>query len=266
MKNLLLYFTISIFFPLGLISQNLVTNPSFEDYIICPTAADEVNYLTGWSNFGASPDYFNACDNGISGTLVGVPFNFGGFQPATSGNGYCGVLTYVSPVLYPYPGGYREYIGQQLSNNLIIGTKYFVSLKANCMNINTLCPSNCASNNLGVKFTNEPYNPGILNIPNSSQIKTNTIYTDTMNWTKIFGSFIADSAYQYIIIGNFFDYNHTDTLKLDGDNLCRGAYYYIDDICVSTDSDYTINWVWTGIDENEKINHLISTLILQIDI
>jgi len=230
-------------------AQNLVPNPSFEEYTLCPDYADQVNYSTGWSSYGNSPDYFNSC--AITPT-VSVPFNFGGYQIAASGNAYCGISTYVSPVLLGV-NNYREYIGRMLSSNLIIGTKYYVSLKANCMNINNIGPSNCTSNNLGVKFSNAPYNPDNPPVTNISQIYSNTLITDTINWIRIFGSFISDSTYHYIIIGNFFDDNHTDTLILDGDSLCRGAYYYIDDICVSTDSAYSANY--TSINEPVSLQY-----------
>lgn len=72
-----------------------------------------------------------------------------------------------------------------------------------------------------------------------------------MNWIRIFGSFVADSAYQNIIIGNFFDQNQTDTLIMDEENLCFGAYYYIDDVCVSTDSLFSANYSYNDIPESD---------------
>ena len=232
-------------------AQNLVPNPSFEDTIHCPEGADQVSYSSGWSSYGNSPDYFNSC--GATPT-VNVPQNALGYQPAASGNAYCGFATYVSPPLIG-PDDYREYLGRMLSANLITGTKYYVSFKVSLAYDGRLGPANCASNNLGVKFSNEPYNASYHVIYNP-QINMNTIITDTLNWTRIFGSFISDSAYQYIIIGNFFDNSHTDTLILDGDSLCAGAYYYIDDICVSTDSLYCANYTYIGINEPGKPSSL----------
>ena len=71
--------------------------------------------------------------------------------------------------------------------------------------------------------------------PLTESFFNDSIITDTLNWTLTHGSFIADSAYNYIVIGNFFDDNHTDTIKM-GTGFFDDAYYYIDDICVSTDS------------------------------
>jgi hypothetical protein len=225
-------------------AQNLVPNPSFEEFDPCPNAVYEISYCQGWNSYGGSSDYFNSC---AGNSIVGVPYNFGGFQPAASGDAYCGIATYISPVILGF-SNYREYIGEMLQTNLIIGTKYYVSLKLNCSNISTLGPNNCASNNIGVKFSNTPYNV-TMKVIYGPQINLNTISPDTLNWKRVFGSFIADSAYKYIIIGNFFDYINTDTLILNTDSLCLGAYYYIDDVCVSTDSLFTANYSYIEINE-----------------
>ena len=230
--------------------QNLVPNPSFEEYISCPGAADEFNLAKGWSSYSYSPDYFNTC---ATTPTVLIPTNAFGYQYAASGKAYSGLLAYVTLTLSGIKN-YREYIGERLSNNLTKGTKYYVSFKVSLgYRVEPLAPATCASNNLGVQFTNIPYNPGKPRLTNNSQINEKSIITDTTNWTRIFGSFIADSTYQYIVIGNFYDNLHTDTLIMDGSNLCKGAYYYIDDVCVSEDSLYTANYIWTGINE---LNHM----------
>jgi hypothetical protein len=70
---------------------------------------------------------------------------------------------------------------------------------------------------------------------------------DTVNWVTIFGSFIADSAYSHILIGNFFTDNNTDTLIMDNLSTCDGSYYFVDKVCVSTDSLFTKNYLTTNI-------------------
>jgi hypothetical protein len=64
---------------------------------------------------------------------------------------------------------------------------------------------------------------------------------------------VADSAYKFIGIGNFFDDANTDTLSL-GENSFL-AYYYVDDMCVSIDSTYADNW--TGVTEYNKSKDLL---------
>jgi hypothetical protein len=74
-----------------------------------------------------------------------------------------------------------------------------------------------------------------------------------MNWTTIKGSFIADSNYKYIVLGNFFDDAHTDTIYTPIGQL---TYFFIDDVCVSTDSAYTYNYTYVGIEniaENKSV-------------
>jgi hypothetical protein len=82
-------------------------------------------------------------------------------------------------------------------------------------------------------------------LTNFAHVYSSQIIADTTNWTTISGSFIADSAYQYIILGNLFDYAHTNDSLLYGNTSCFGSfvYYYVDDIYVSTDS-------VTGIPQN----------------
>jgi hypothetical protein len=65
---------------------------------------------------------------------------------------------------------------------------------------------------------------------------------DSVNWVKISGSFIADSSYKFVEIGNFLTDLNTDTVIIGSPStffdLSPGyaSYYYIDDICVSEDS------------------------------
>jgi hypothetical protein len=202
---------------------NLVPNPSFEVYDTCPNGEGQVNHALGWNINGINntPDYYNSCSVNFS-----TPQNWSGYQVPFEGNAYCGF--YTSFPLYP---PYREYIGTQLVTPLDSGTKYFVSFYVSLAN-----GVNCGTNKTGILFSTIPYyfdaaSPTYLN---TSQIFTQNIIIDTLNWVKISGSFIADSSYKYISIGNFFDNANTDTTIWLGTNCV--AYYYLDNVCVSTDS------------------------------
>jgi hypothetical protein len=237
---------ISFLLPSALFAQqNLVPNPSFEDTVYCPFQTNQINATAFWLNFGNSPDYFHACgQNGLN-----VPNAFTGFQYANSGQGMAGIATYVWEQSPGWPH-FREYIGVELKEPLIIGEKYFISFFTN---FSGYLPNwqKIAANKIGLKFSTVPYseqNPPALT--NSAHLFTNDILKDTVAWVKISGSFIADSAYNYLIVGNFFDENNTDTLIFGGPPFGgSGSYYYIDDVCVSTDSIY--NETWTSI---EKVN------------
>ncbi|MFB0924751.1 MAG: T9SS type A sorting domain-containing protein [Vicingaceae bacterium] len=208
--------------------QNLVPNPSFESFTTCPASTFEIDKATSWTSGGGSPDYYNAC--AIPGG-VSVPDNIYGFQYAVNGNAYVGLYTYNRDVSWP---GHREHVQTNLITPLIIGTKYYVS-----MDISFTIDAyevGFAADKLGMLFTNvstyDASNPPISN--NSSQVFIDTIISDTVNWYHFEGSFIADSAYQTILVGNFFDDNNTDTLVLDTSFFT--AYYYVDNVCVSSDS------------------------------
>jgi len=77
---------------LRLFAQNLVPNPSFEEYVNCPNDYGESFELRNWFIAISNPDYFHACD-GYNDTC-GVPINVWGFQQPASGDGYIGMITY----------------------------------------------------------------------------------------------------------------------------------------------------------------------------
>jgi len=201
-------------------AQNLVPNPSFEEYDTCPNWENQVKYAIGWKSCGNStPEYYNACSVNFS-----VPSNQAGYQMAVNGNAYCGFYS------FSWAGvtNYREYIGCKLTNTLVFGKKYFVSFKVSSSN------SYCGTNNLGALFSTYPYYYYSLDtntIVNFAHVNSEYIIIDSLNWSIVSGSFVADSTYEYITLGNFF----TDINTITTISNCI-AYYYIDDICVSDDS------------------------------
>jgi len=216
---------------------NLVPNPSFEDTLGCPNGVPDLDGVCkNWVTFRGTPDYFNTCSNNEGF------YNSWGYQQAHTGNAYAGILEYAS-----YDYNWKEQLGVQLISPLIINQKYYLSFYISLAY--TYLYANVACNKIGALLTTYLYyDPNATSIlPNYSTIYTNTIITDTINWTRVSGSFIADSAYQYIIIGSFFDYNHTDTVHLPYQVIPQDCIYYLDDICLTTDSIY--NEIWTGLNE-----------------
>jgi hypothetical protein len=239
---------------------NLVPNPSFEDTVgACVNAQsgpsitqDEVKKAKFWKNFSMSTDYFNACSPS-SPFGVSVPVNIFGYQPAASGVAYCGMVvchdtTSLSNV--------RETFGAPLTQTLSIGQKYFVSIKVVRADLTTGYCAAC--NKIGVKFATFDANYGaIQNNPlanNIAHIYTNSLITDSISWTRIKGSFIADSNYKFIIIGNFFKDNQTIYQPCTTSN--QMGYYYVDDVCVSTDSLLCSNFT-TDINEKQLVYFLL---------
>src|SRR5687768_16803403 len=68
--------------------QNLVPNPSFEDYDTCPEFLSQINYAIGWGSSRQTPEYYNSC--AIPFTVASVPHNYFGSQYPASGNAYAG--------------------------------------------------------------------------------------------------------------------------------------------------------------------------------
>ncbi len=202
---------------------NLVPNPSFEDTVSAPLGG-VIEDATGWINCGNTPDYYNAGFDS-DGFGFGVPnCFFTGYQNAFHGNAFAGIgLTAI-------PEQPAEFISIQLSQPLTIGTKYYVSGY-----ISRADDYRCSTNNFCFRFFNSMYFSAGSPPPfdNIAHIRSATINSDSLNWNFVGGSFIADSAYQYIVMGNFFNLSQTDTLHCTASDA---SYYYIDAICVSSDS------------------------------
>jgi hypothetical protein len=207
--------------------QNLVPNYSFEVYDTCPDYLSQLYRVADWhAANNSTPDYFNQCAS--LGNNVYVPNNQFGFQYSSSGVGYCGFHNWGV-------NNYREPIQALLTSPLTIGTKYFISFNVNLADGGVF--GGRASDKMGARFTNHFFsssNPAPVD--NFAHIYSHSIISDTSNWVTIQGSFIADSAYMYILIGNFFDNANTDTLHLMNPVSSEMSYYYVDDICVSVDS------------------------------
>lgn len=71
--------------------QNLVPNPSFEEFDHCPIGVPDLNgNLKDWLSFRGTPDYFNKCS-----TIEGI-YNSWGYQLPHTGLGYADVGVYQS--------------------------------------------------------------------------------------------------------------------------------------------------------------------------
>ncbi len=225
MKKIIFIFSILIW-NYSYSQTNLVPNPSFETYSSCPNSLDQLNKCQGWSSFRASPDYFNKCSstNGIFPPSVGV-----GYQEPFDGNAYVGIATYDNSGFGP---NYREIIGCQLVANLTVGIKYFFSFYVSYSGVQAF---ELATNNLGIKFSKNQFSVSTpVPILNTVVYSCPQKVVDSLNWVKISGSFISDSTYQYMMLGNFFDDANTDTISTGQYN--QQSYYFIDKVALSSDS------------------------------
>ena len=221
MRKILLFFPlVSLIAPFGSDAQNLVSNPGFENFFNCPNNTSQLVNAVDWISSSYTPDYYHAC--GGNGTVVGVPGNICGFQQPYSGDGYIGLLCYGS-FASQYSSNIREYATGTLTSPLVIGSTYSVSFNVALMN-----KSSHAVDHLGAKFvtsagTSQP-------ITNSAHVFSTTTVTDTLNWQTISGTFVADSNYNFIIIGNHFDDANTSISSIQPVTFGWNAYYFVDGI------------------------------------
>lgn len=243
-------------------AQNLVPNPSFELTDTCPytTSFQEGDRPLYWHSWLNSPDYFHACaDTSIpGGAYVSVPQSGLSFQYAQDGQAYVGYYT------FNQNGQYREYIGATLNTPLILGETYYISFWANIATAGLDGYVGGFCNNMGMLFTmtsnawttvGGPPGPDFP-FRNYAHLYRSAVLTDTVDWTLVSGSFMADSAYQYVVLGNFFDNAQTQVLPippLNGEN----AYCLVDNVCVSPNPQ---GCGITGIDEGTLISQPLVAL------
>jgi len=205
----------------NLFSQNLVPNWSFEQCSSCPTTYTQIANAIGWypsyvdNCCSYQVEYLNAC--GSPGFQV--PSNVWGNHSASTGVAYMAQVTMAPTVTV----NYRENIYAKLISPLVSGQTYYVSMKVvsatDCIN---------TTNNDGIRFS--MHKSFLVN--NIAAVHSTAVITDQVNWTTIAGCYTADSAYNYVGVGNFFDDAHTTmTSSCPG---CSNVYpgYYVDDISV----------------------------------
>lgn len=227
MKNLLTPWLLALcLFSIFATAQgqiNHVPNCSFEQYTSCPTSTSQANRCTGWRQYtSATPDYFNTC---VTNT-VSVPTNFVGYQHAAHGQGYMGGYFYLKGDTRIY----KEYIATTISP-LTPGAIYEVSISVSISD-----KSRFGTNDLGVYFydsgvSNLPGVQGVLSVTPQIDYSSYGVIMDTANWVRVTKTFIADSAYDNIVIGGFKHYNNL-TLDSITTNTATYAYYYIDSVVI----------------------------------
>lgn len=217
-------------------AQNLVPNHSFEEYDTCRVFNDVYypdNGPLGWFSAAGTPDHYLSCLP--YGSLNGVPFNRFAFQYPQDGEAYVGMVTYRSSEV-------REYFMVQLQQPLVVGQRYYASFYANAAwGGYPISPiAWLYSNGVGMVFTTQPRQwelsdpyPAPLNF---AHMHSSAIIADTVGWTLVSGSFVADSAYQYVMLGNPFNNASTDTLHIVYQQSTLVSYTLIDNVCVSQDS------------------------------
>lgn len=215
---------------------NLVPNGSFEEHDTCLAVLGfytDTDGPLGWFSASGSPDYYQGCLPNGSGN--GIPQSYYTYQYPQDGEYFAGLVT------YQLPTGLREYIMAQLVQPLVIGQTYYVSFYASAAWNGSLANPSlyAASSHVGALFTMQPRPWSIGDawpIPgNVAHVYHPWVIADTVNWVLVSGSFVADSAYQYVMLGNHFNNALTDTVLFAQYVWLPKAYTLIDNVCVSTE-------------------------------
>lgn len=242
-------------------AQNLVVNPSFEEYSICPlnysgTARAFKKTIKYWySPTLSTPDYLNICSRGTNR----IPRNISGSQYPKSGNAY--VLLICDDFLrenYRKNGSsYNEYIQSQLKTALIKDHYYLVSFYVSLAD-----KSLYAIDKIGALLTNKKiikrteYEIDLL-----PQIYSKNVITDKDNWTHICGIYKSIGEEEFITIGCFFKHNLLKSVNMGSANIKdaqKESRYYIDDVSVIEVSD-TSSCLCTLVSSNNANNEIQKT-------
>ncbi|MFM2048830.1 MAG: hypothetical protein RI955_1378, partial [Bacteroidota bacterium] len=223
-----------LFFALhGNAQINYVPNPSFENYTTCNFLPNTIIAAYPWDTLknggGGGPDYFLPCNN-----LAGLrtPLNGAGYQVPKSGFGYCEIGVFANNNgLTP---NYREYIQIPFTKTLKNGASYSITFF-----VNKSEGSLYSIDRIGAYLDNGSISTtygGLVNVIPQVENPQYHIITDTINWTKIQGCFIANGTESYLTIGNFYTDLQTDTSISNFSSgfwsLLPSSSYFIDDVSV----------------------------------
>ncbi|MCF8296440.1 MAG: T9SS type A sorting domain-containing protein [Saprospiraceae bacterium] len=221
---------ILIVLPIGIIAQNLVPNPSFEDTLWCPYNTGQINAANHWfAPGGGASELFHECNNyphpPWSTGIVGVPKNAAGYQYAHTGSAYAGFM------FYTQGEGTRENIEVQLTNVINPNTTYYAEFYVSLCNNSAYGITNVGAYFSTNMLTYAGHHPAMLNLTPYIEYSGSPII-DTMNWVKVSGYFKPDDeGTKYMTIGNFADSGQTILQKIHN-GYYTTVYYYVDDVLV----------------------------------
>lgn len=211
--------------------QNLVPNPSFEDFSTCPgnyTQNPLEFRVKDWKSASlGTPDYFNMCSNGEAD----VPYNWAGVSDPYEGKGYAGLYVWMNATK-----DYREYLQCQLLEPLLQDSVYEIEFHYKLSSY-----SKFSIDRMGLLLSNELVNiknDQVLSIaPTLSVVQDSALTIETGYWETARLEYHAKGGEQFLVIGNFFDNTTTRSYSIQFRPasqmmLANSAYYYIDDVRV----------------------------------
>ncbi len=218
-------------------AQNLVPNPGFEEFTVCPgsySRKKEDFRLHHWysANEG-TPDAYNACSNGEGD----VPYNWAGVSEAYEGSGYAGIY------LWFYGKNFREYLQCRMDAPLVKDTIYLVSFRYRLSSYSKYC-----IDRIGLHLSDSAIlvrNDRAWNItPTFQFISDSALRPTTGLWESGEVEYRARGTEKFLTIGNFDDNNKTRHYEIKHRPaqefmLKDAAYFYIDDVVIRMKFDPT---------------------------
>ena len=248
----------------GVMAQNLVPNPGFEEISRCPQgfSTDRNDFIVpGWTSATrGTPDQFHAC----SWNEADVPYNWAGASNARTGRGYVGIYAWIERADNNH---YREYVQCELAEPLKAGLRYRLEFFYKLSSYSVY-----AIDRMGMLLTAErlelSHDQVIDMVPTLSVKKDSSITSQTGGWEYAEMEFVAKGGEMYVTIGNFYNNQQTGYTKLPhrvgkSSMLAHSAYYYIDDVGVTLlDQVHEVNEV-NYIDFDEERIELNKDYILK---
>ncbi|MCK9612345.1 MAG: gliding motility-associated C-terminal domain-containing protein [Bacteroidales bacterium] len=239
-KQVILVISLALAFPYygkcQCIFTNLIKNPGLEEYTCCPTNMTMIDCANNWTQpifNNSTSDYFNIC--GIDSITDYSTFVY--FQHAFFGNGYAGICSYN----YNAPWSNREYLQGTLTEPLLANMCYYCEFWVKLFNFTSSSTFPlCAIDALSIFFSDTlPKSNGTMALYFPAQINnpTGRIISDTSNWAKISGTFIATGEEKFITVGTFKQENEINKIYY-GNPAADRSYYFFDNfsLCPCADT------------------------------
>ncbi len=204
-------------------SQNLVVNPSFEDYKGDLFYMLQFEIITNWYNLNDRGMYFRT---DAMTDDVRIPKNYYGYQKAYAGKAYAGMFFDAKGSIKDNKS--RTYICGELNDTLQKNTPYKIEYHISLMEV-----SNYSLNQFSILFSDTVFKYFNNNLDFYTKLEPQTSYCDTFIsnkkiWTTITDTLWATGNEKYFVFGNFdthIQYEYTGSRAKKQDTICR---YYID--------------------------------------
>lgn len=221
-------------------AQNLVSNPSFEEYNTCPPQPRDTSVITAkkWFSPNSFPIlYYNTC---ATTTTASIPINASGTCIPRTGDAYGGVFTGFFGSNGSYTG-LINYLSNELSSPLtsdsIYRISFYVSLAEGHPTARAFYHAAAISsigvnfNSIKLRYDTEDTIPVIPQALNPSW----RFLDDTLGWMNITGYYKANGGERFITIGNFNTYTNTvfKPITVVDSTKLPSCGYYLDDVSLT---------------------------------